>query len=48
MQRYFLIRRHGETRARLLTVAQIDRYFDNRNPRDWTDPVQADPQGWVS
>ncbi len=42
------IRRHGETRVRILTPAMLERFFDNRNPRDWTDPVPVCATEWVS
>ena len=33
---------------RLLRAAEVDRFFDNRDPRDWTDPIQIAATEWVS
>ncbi len=34
--------------ARLLPAAAMARFFDNRNPQDWTDPVPVCATEWVA
>ena len=41
-------RRHGSQHVRILTPDMTARFFDNRDPRDWTDPVQICATEWVS
>lgn len=48
MQPCYCVRRHGEPRARILTAAMMARFFDNRDPRDWTDPILVCPTEWVA
>lgn len=48
MQPHFAVRRHGEHKARLLPAVMLDRFFDNRDPRDWTDPVLVCATEWVA
>ena len=48
MRPCYCIRRHGGHRARLLTAAMLARFFDNRDPRDWTDPVPVCATEWVA
>lgn len=34
--------------ARLLSSDALARFFDNRNPRDWTKPVPVCATEWVA
>ena len=41
--------RHLRTcQLRLLRAAEAERFFDNRDPLDWTDPIQIAATEWVS
>lgn len=48
MQPYYAIRHHRNHRARLLSAAMLARFFDNRDPRDWTDPVPVCATEWIA
>lgn len=37
--RFHLVIPHGSNRALMLSEAEFARFFDNRNPRDWSKPV---------
>ena len=41
-------RRHGSQHVRILTPDMMARFFDNRDPRDWTEPAQICATEWVS
>lgn len=41
-------RRHGSQHVRILTPDMTARFFDNRDPRDWTEPAQICATEWVS
>lgn len=48
MLQYYAIRHRLSHRARLLSGAMLARFFDNRDPRDWTDPVPVCATEWVA
>ncbi|MDN3713326.1 hypothetical protein QWZ10_19265 [Paracoccus cavernae] len=37
--RFHLVIPHGSNRALMLSEAEFARFFDNRNPQDWSKPV---------
>lgn len=37
--RFHLVIPHGSNRALMLSEAEFARFFDNRNPREWSKPV---------
>ena len=32
----------------VLGQAAMDRFFDNRNPEDWTNPVSVNQEAWAT
>lgn len=48
MMRCYAVRRVGDHRVRVLTAAMLARFFDNRDPRGWTVPVQICATEWVA
>ncbi|SFY23005.1 hypothetical protein SAMN04244548_03171 [Paracoccus pantotrophus] len=48
MRQHFAIRHRGSNQARLLSAAMLARFFDNRDPRDWTDPIPVCATEWVA
>ncbi|AZV00374.1 hypothetical protein pthi1_p09 [Paracoccus phage vB_PthS_Pthi1] len=48
MRTYFGTRNRRTGLVRLLSAAELARFFDNRDPRDWTDPVSICATEWVS
>ncbi|WJS86732.1 hypothetical protein [Paracoccus sp. TOH] len=48
MQQHYAIRPRRGHRARLLSAEMLARFFDNRDPRAWTDPVPVCATEWVA
>ncbi|MDK8874713.1 hypothetical protein [Paracoccus sp. SSJ] len=48
MQQHYAIRHRGSHRVRLLSAAMLARFFDNRDPREWTVPIPVCATEWVS
>lgn len=44
----YAVRRRGSQHVRVLTPDMLARFFDNRDPGAWTDPVPLCATGWVS
>ena len=48
MPQFFGLTNLRTNRARLLPAEMMLRWFDNRDPRDWTDPVPVRATEWVA
>ena len=44
----YAVRRRRSQHVRVLTPDMLARFFDNRDPGAWTDPVPLCATGWVS
>ncbi|WP_312531940.1 hypothetical protein [Paracoccus sp. (in: a-proteobacteria)] len=45
MTRFVAITQLSGNQARILPAAMLDRFFDNRDPREWSVPVEITQQG---
>lgn len=48
MPQFWALTHRRSNAARLLPAEMLARYFDNRDPRDWTDPVPVSASEWVA
>lgn len=44
---HYAVRHRASHEVRLISQTALDRFFDNRNPDDWTPPVRVHPTEWV-
>lgn len=48
MPQLFALTNLRTNKARLLSAEALVRFFENRDPRDWTDPVPVSATEWVA